>query len=195
MKKKLISVLLIAVLSCTISACGGGTAQNIGDVAVEENIIQTETTFGNIYIGMLGKTMTEYPCQNSNRMTPEMFISTIAGMTGWNLDLADAVAENENGGLTVCFAESSSLFTGLPENQTEEFAAASEEELITTILDSIQFTLKNNYEKEYEIYYCMEGGEALELSLIGKTIPADQPYNGLDESVNASETKVVALEE
>ena len=194
MKKKLISVLLACALVCSMTACGG----NGGHVATEDTI-QTETTSANIYIGMLGKTMTEYPCENSDNMTPEMIISTIAGMTGWNLDLADKVIENENGGLTVCFASTSSLFTGLPESQTEEFAVADEEALITTILDSIQYTLQQNFSNgksgTLDIYFCMEGNQPLDLSSIGKTVLMDQPYTGLDESVNGAETQVVTLEE
>lgn len=202
MKKKLISTLLACALVCSMTACGGNegnTTQDATGVAVEENTIQTETTSGNIYIGMLGKTMTEYPCQNSDNMTPEMLISTIAGMTGWNLELADKVVEAEDGGLKVCFASTSSLFTGLPENQAEEFAVASEEELIATILDSIQYTLQSNFPSgengSLNIYYSMEGNQPLNLTSIGKTVAMDQPYNGLDDTVNAAETKIVTLEE
>lgn len=199
MKKKLISTLLACALVCSMTACGGSEEKTTQDANSAANTIQTETTSGNIYIGMLGKTMTEYPCQNSDNMTPEMLISTIAGMTGWNLDLADAVTEDENGGLKVCFASTSSLFTGLPQEQVEEFAVANEEELITTILDSIQYTLQQNFadgeSDSVNIYYSMEGNQPLDLSLIGKSVPMDQPYTGLDESVNAAETQIVTLEE
>jgi hypothetical protein len=199
MKKKLISTLLACALVCSMTACGGSEEKTTQDANSAANTIQTETTSGNIYIGMLGKTMTEYPCQNSDNMTPEMLISTIAGMTGWNLDLADAVTEDENGGLKVCFASTSSLFTGLPQEQVEEFAVANEEELITTILDSIQYTLQQNFadgeSDSVNIYYSMEGNQPLDLSLIGKSVSMDQPYTGLDESVNAAETQIVTLEE
>lgn len=194
MKKKLVSVLLVCVLLCSMAGCGG----NEGSTTQEVNVIQTETTFGNIYIGMLGKTMAEYPCQNSDHMTPDMFISTIAGMTGWNLDLAEPVTQTQDGGLKVCFASTSSVFTGFTENQSEEFAQGSEEELVATILDSICYTLQSNYAEEsssLNIYYCMEGNQPLSLNSIGKTVAMEQPYSGLDDTVNVAETKIVTLED
>lgn len=196
MKKKLIGILLISTLACSMAACGGNN-ETANDSNIENEIqdaadgkIRTESTSAAVYIGILGQTMTEYECQSSDNMTPEMLLSTIAGLTGWNLDLADEVKVEENK-ITVCFAKTSSLFVGLPESQSEEFEVYDGEELTRTILDSVQFTLQNNYETSYDIYYCMEGGQPLELPLIGKTIPADEPYNGLDESVNASDTKVI----
>lgn len=181
-----------------MTACGGnkdtsteGTqdsaTENTEDTAQEDKEpVRTESKSTMIYVGKAGDTMIEYPCESSDNPTPEMLISTMAGVTGWNLDLADNVTVGK-GGMTVCFAKTSSLFTGIPENQTEEVTVSDDEELIRTILDSIQYTLQHNFvdsesgdPSSLEIYYCMEGDQPLELPLIGKTLPIDQPYHGLD---------------
>lgn len=204
MKKKLISVLLVCALAGAMTACGGNeenAAEDTETVTSEaSDTIRTETTSTAIYIGIAGQTMTEYPCESSDNVTPEMMLSTMAGVTGWNLDLADQI-KIEDGKITVCFAKTSSLFTGMPETQTEEFAVYDGDELTRTILDSIQYTLQHNYVNDesgsdgtYDIYYCMEGGQPLELPLIGKTLPADQPYNGLDGGAEGSETQVISID-
>lgn len=210
MKKKLVRILIAGALACAITACGGSDetaadsdgADQIQEVTEEDDgeKIRTETAFTAVYIGAFGQTMTKYECQSSDKMTPEMLISTIAGLTGWNLDLADEV-KVEDGKITVCFAKTSSLFVGLPESQEEEFMVDDTEQLTRTILDSVQYTLQNNYvnlEKgegaSYDIYYCMEGGQPLELP-IGKTIPADEPYNGLDDNADTLETEVISSDE
>ncbi len=205
MKKKLISVLLACALAGVMTACGSNeestseeteiVTSDIPDTEEDVETIRTESTSAAIYIGIAGQTMTEYPCESSDNMTPEMLLSTMEGVTGWNLDLADKV-KIEDGKITVCFAKTSSLFVGPPESQVEEFAVYDGDELTCTILDSIQYTLQHNYvnsetgsEGIYDIYYCMEGNQPLELPLIGKTLPMDQPYNGLDDAAEGSEAE------
>ena len=58
------------------------------------------------------------------------------------------------------------------------------EQLDRTILDSIQKTLQNNTidpnlgdPSNLDIYYCMEGDKALELTNLNITIPMEQPYS------------------
>ena len=74
----------------------------------------------------------------------------------------------------------------MPEKQVEAFAVNNEEELVAAILDSVQYTLQQNFAKvlgngdpsSVNIYYCMEGNQPLDLSNINKTVPMDQPYTG-----------------
>ncbi len=208
MKKKLISILSACVFVFTMTACGGSgeNASEGTEVVISENpgteeaanTIRTETPSTAIYIGIAGQTMREYPCESSDNVTPEMMLSTMSALTGWNLDLADKV-KVEDGKITVCFAKTSSLFVAPPEPQVEEFFVYDGDELTRTILDSIQYTLQHNYvnseagsDGTYDIYYCMEGGQPLELSLIGKTLPLDEPYNGLDNNADTLETEVIS---
>ena len=74
--------------------------------------------------------------------------------------------------MTVSFSKECALFTGPPQQQKEEFHMYDAEQLDRTILDSIQKTLQNNTidsslgdPSNLDIYYCMEGDKALELTI------------------------------
>lgn len=206
MKKVVVSALLACMLAFSMTGCGGETKDasaveteettEAGEetaseetAAAETEQVTTKEAAATIYIGTNGN-MTEYECQASNNLTPELLISTMATMTGWNLDLADTVTSGP-GGMTVCFASTSSIFTGVPEEQEEEFAVSDKEQLVATILDSIQYTLQYNFvdvqaggdPSSLDIYYTMEGEQPLDLSDINKTVPMDQPYTGLTDGV------------
>lgn len=205
MKKVVVSALLACMLTLSMTGCGGEkeaesaveteetteTTETAEESVSEETEtketeqVTTKSTEVNMYIGTSGN-MREYPCESSNNLTPELMISTMAKVAGWNLDLAEAVTVGEDG-MTICFASTSSIFTGVPEDQEEEFAVSDKEELVATILDSIQYTLQQNFAEvtvggdpsSLNIYYCMEGHQPLDLSDINKNVPMDQPYAGL----------------
>lgn len=207
MKKVVVSALLACMLAFSMTGCGGETEESsaveteettetaeTGEEATSEEAeteqVTTKETAAIIYIGTDGN-MKEYECQASKNMTPEVMISTMATMTGWNLDLAQDVTAEENK-MTVCFANTSSIFAGVPEEQEEEFAVSDKGQLVATILDSIQYTLQQNFvdveageePSSLNIYYCMEGEQPLDLSDINKTVPVDQPYTGLAEGTS-----------
>ncbi|MBQ4529189.1 MAG: hypothetical protein IJA36_01065 [Lachnospiraceae bacterium] len=200
MKKVVVSALLACMLAFSMTGCGGETEESSAvettevvseeTGATETKQVTTKEAAGIIYIGTDGN-MKEYECQASKNITPEVMISTMATMTGWNLDLAGSVIANEDG-MTVCFASTSSIFTGVPKEQDEEFAVSDKEQLVATILDSIQYTLQQNFvdveagedPSSLNIYYCMEGEQPLDLSDINKTVPMDQPYTGLTEGTS-----------
>lgn len=135
-----------------------------------------------LYIGENGQ-FKEYPYTFSEKPTPNQLIQAIADTTGWNLTLAD-VTTSGKGGMTVSFSKECALFTGPPQQQKEEFHMYDAEQLDRTILDSIQKTLQNNTidsslgdPSNLDIYYCMEGDKALELTNLNITIPMEQPYS------------------
>lgn len=135
-----------------------------------------------LYIGENGK-FKEYPYTFSEKPTPDQLIQAIADTTGWNLTLAD-VTTSGKGGMTISFSKECALFTGPPQQQKEEFHMYDAEQLDRTILDSIQKTLQNNTidpnlgdPSNLDIYYCMEGDKALELTNLNITIPMEQPYS------------------
>lgn len=137
-----------------------------------------------LQIGMEGM-VKEYKYNISGKLTAEKLIAGIADMTGWNLDLADKVTSGK-GGMTVCFANTSSIFTGPPEPQKEEFMVYDKEELVMTILESVKQTLQNNFVDEksgdpssLNIYFCGEGDTRLEFNDISKYVPLDKPYTEL----------------
>lgn len=198
MKKLVVSTLLVCMLAFSMTACGSEkedtSAVETEEKAVEEETaseetkeqekVTTEETSAVIYVNINGNVQ-EYPCESSDELTAELLISTMSAVTGWNLDLSGKVTTGEDG-ITVCFAKTSSIFEGMPEKQVEAFAVNNEEELVAAILDSVQYTLQQNFAKvlgngdpsSVNIYYCMEGNQPLDLSNINKTVPMDQPYTG-----------------
>ena len=165
---------------------GGGTQNTDVSVSSGQTVSNTASDSKNItatlYIGENGQ-FKEYPYTFSENPTPDQLIQAIADTTGWNLTLAD-ITTSGKGGMTVSFAKDCALFTGLPQQQKEEFHMYDAEQLDRTILDSIQKTLQNNTinpnlgdPSNLDIYYCMEGDKALELTNVNITIPMEQPYS------------------
>ena len=97
-----------------------------------------------VYIGTSVSQFKEYPVRIDGDVTAEKLIAAMADLTGWNLDLADAVFSGK-GGMTVSFAPDCALVTGPPLNQKEEFTVYDNYGLAQMILDSIQETLRRNF--------------------------------------------------
>ena len=117
-----------------------------------------------LYIGTEDNFKT-YEVEISGEVTPDALIAAMGELTGWDLSLADTVTTGK-GGMTVCFASASALFTGPPEPQKEEFQVYDAEDFSFMILDSIQKTLRAYFDPEHvdamDIYYCMDGDRPLE---------------------------------
>lgn len=134
-----------------------------------------------LYIGTKAGGFTEYPMTYEGELTPELLIQGIADLTGWDLTLAEPVISGK-GGMSVCLSNESSLFTGPPDPQKDEFHMYDAEQLAETILDSIQKTLQKGFVLEpgdpdaLDIWYYMEGEQPLELPNLGLSWPIDQPY-------------------
>lgn len=134
-----------------------------------------------LYVGTRAAGFQEYALEYEGELTPELLIQGIADLTGWDLTLAEEVSDGK-GGMSVCLADSSSLFQGPPEPQKDEFHMYSAEQLAQTILDSIQKTLQENFVLDpgdpdnLDIWYYMEDGSGLELPELGLSWPLDQPY-------------------
>ena len=134
-----------------------------------------------VYIGTKANGFTDYPMAYEGDLTAEKLIQGIAELTGWDLTLAEPVISGK-GGMSVCLSGESSLFTGPPDPQREEFHMYDAEQLAETILDSIQKTLQEGFTGEggdpdaLDIWYYMEGDRPLELPILGLSWPIDQPY-------------------
>ena len=134
-----------------------------------------------LYIGTKAGGFAEYPMIYEGELTPEKLIQGIADLTGWNLTLAEDVISGK-GGMSVCLSGESSLFTGPPDPQKEEFHVYDVGQLAETILDSIQKTLQEGFTLEggdpdaLDIWYYMEGDQPLELPILGLSWPIDQSY-------------------
>ena len=116
-----------------------------------------------VYIGYDAKGYDKYPVYIDGDITPEKLINEIAYITDWNLQLADEVSTGK-GGMTVNFSSESSIVTGPPENQKEEFRAYDVYSFTKMVLDSIKETLQQNYiippgdPNNLDIYFTLENG-------------------------------------
>lgn len=133
-----------------------------------------------LYVGMDGN-FSEYPVSYTGELTPVFLISQLSELTGWNLDLADEVTSGK-GGMTVSFAETSSIVTGPPEPQNPDFFVYDSSQLITTILDSVQRTLQYNFidpnlgdPSNLDVYFNLDGGNIVYPDS-GREIDAYTPY-------------------
>lgn len=135
-----------------------------------------------LYIGRDGQ-FQEYPVTSSEEITPEWLIAQMASLTGWNLDLAEPITSGK-GGASVSFAESSSIVTGPPEPQKEEFFVYDSVELLQTILDSVQHTLQYYFvdptlgdPQLLDLYFSLDDEDIVLPD--GVVVPFDQPYAGV----------------
>lgn len=131
-----------------------------------------------LYISLGGEDFQTYPYTGEG--TPAGLVQGIANLTGWNLTLADEIYSGK-GGMSVIFSSEASIFTGPPENQTDEFHVYDSEQMAYAILDSIQKTLQNYASSvnpdSVDIWYSMEGEQPLTIDSLGVTLPIDQPYS------------------
>ncbi len=139
-----------------------------------------ETKTATLYIGMDGQ-FQEFPVEYSGELTPLFLVAQISELTGWNLDLADEITSGK-GGMTVSFAETSSLVSGPPETQNPDFFVYDSHQLVRTILDSVQHTLQYNFvdpslgdPSSLDVYFNLDG-EAIVIPDSGETIDPYAPY-------------------
>lgn len=135
-----------------------------------------------VYVGTKSGGFMAYPSMLPEKdVTPEALIARIADLTGWDLTLAEDVTTGK-GGMSVCLASTSSLFTGPPEKQKDEFHIYGADQMAETVLDSIQKTLQEGFTgaggnpDNIDIYFYMEGEKPLSLPNVGLSWPLDQPY-------------------
>lgn len=167
--------------SSAVSEAAPAASSLESSAAVSE--VGTSFPGDSVYIGTVSGGFTAYPSGlEEGQVTPEALIARIAALTGWDLTLAETVATGK-GGMSVCLAESSSLYVGPPEPQKDEFHMFSAEQMAETALDSIQktlqegFTLEGGDPQNIPIYFYQEGDGALTLSNIGLTWPLEEPYS------------------
>ena len=178
---KKITILFALILCMTLAGCSQSAKQaSPADESAAPASTEGEQTAA-LYIGTKAGGFTKYPMTYEGELTPEMLIQGISDLTGWNLTLAEDVTKDKDG-IGVCLSNESSLFTGPPDPQKEEFYVYGAEELAEIILDSIQETLQKSVVSESDdsdlpdIRYYTEGMQPLELPNLGLSWPIDQPY-------------------
>lgn len=206
--KQIAALLLAAVLAASMAACtgrnslatssalseGAASAATSSEPAPQASGTPSESLLSSapqtdraglertLYIGA-GASMKEYPWTFESDPSPDDLIAAIAEMTGWNLTLAEPVSSGR-GGMTVVFGRESSVFTGPPDPQKDEFHVFDTQDLVFHILDSIQKTLQMNTidpalgdPDNLDVYFTAENG-AISLPDVGIEIPLEEPYPG-----------------
>ena len=131
------------------------------------------------YIGTEEKGYKEYFAFKGETTTPEQLISAISEATGWNLSLAENVSSGK-AGMTISFSSESSIVTGDCGNQLDEYRVADKYDLVNTILDSIQETLRLNYVMDggdpssLQVWYNVEGHD---IDVDGVIISQYEPWD------------------
>lgn len=196
-QKRSIALLLCALLAAALlTGCGQQeasvpedqdqttgtqTAPSAKPAAPEQEDSQPAAAEAALFIGTKADGFREYPLSYEGMLSPELLIQGIANQTGWDLTLAEPVSTGKSG-MSVCLADTSSLFVGPPDPQKEEFHVYDANQLAQMILDSIQKTLQEGSTgaggnpDALEVYYFMAGERPLELPDIGRAWPMDQPY-------------------
>lgn len=186
MKKKLICGLLLCGLIAALTGCGKKTAASV-ETASPQTETQSETTAAEtasaiLYIGS-GDSYQEYPISYEGMLTPELLISEISALTGWNLDLSGEIYSGK-GGMSISFADTSALIVGPPEEQKEAFMVYDVYSLAETILDSVKHTIQYNFidpnlgdPSQLPVYFGLEDGD-ITIPNTDIYVSYTEPYEG-----------------
>ena len=192
--KKIIAVLMAALVLCTLTLLAGcdnsNENENPDEKATDDTPIvniDDEPVGGGLLVAPviadmsrgtgdeeLIKEMTHY---SYVEITPEDLINTLSDWT--HLDFKVTISYNENGDTVVDWAADSTLVAGLGDReQNQEFFMYDNESLRWFMMDSLWRTLNQAFGAT--VYYTMDGGKELsfdELSPINSFSP-DSPYMG-----------------
>jgi len=165
--KKLLAILLTAMLLLGLAACKDDTytdEDNKEMILVVQFVGEDETK--------------EYPSLYVGELTVEAIAMGLSELTGLRFDVT--TLRNDGGSLTVDWSYDSTLFTGPSEEQNEgDFPFGNYDSLVWFMLDSLDLSVKRNLPDIKDIYYTVDGGNALVLDLFDPlTIPPDAPYMG-----------------
>lgn len=139
-----------------------------------------------LYIGT-GDTFIEYPAAYHGSEDPtdipaKAVLKAMASLTDWNLDVSTPIELDENG-IRVTFSSESSLFSGPPLEQKEEFFVYDAYQLDQMILDSVKKTLQcwaremgHTDSDTIDVWFYGPDGGDLVLENIGITISSQNPY-------------------
>ena len=195
--RRLLALALSVVVLLTLAGCG--TQEDTTSTSTSSQVQETSSTLSQpessqaeepeeepvpaaqtatLYIGTENN-FQSVEVSYTGTLTPAFLVNAIAQETGWNLDLADEITQGK-GGMTVDFASTSSIATGLPENQKDAYRISDQGQLVETILDSIAYTFQQNFvdpqlgdPSSLDVYFSLNGGD---IAVNGITLDFTQPY-------------------
>ncbi len=181
MKKILVfmlSLMIITFTACTEESSPDSSSSDSAPSSSSEESVMAEAV---LYIGM-GINFTEYRVDVKDPTDVSELIAEMSELTGWDLTLTEAPTSGK-GGVSILFSEESALFTGPPSEQKEQFHVYDSEQLIMTILDSVQKTVQMNLvdenlalPEELGIYFSLDASTPLYFPEINLEIPLTEPY-------------------
>ena len=160
--KNIVCIILAFVFVLSFSACkkekfdighnSNGAIQTAAPSAGEKEAY--------LYVGR-GEAYRSYKINYSGALSADMLIEKLAELTGWNLNLTKPVVSDKSK-MSVDFAKNSSVATGRAEKEKDAFEIDSKKDLVYTILDSVYYTLKQNFgvgspDDALEITFSCEG--------------------------------------
>lgn len=122
----------------------------------------------------------------SEKVTPELLMSSLSNLTG--LDFEGTVSRKSNG-IYVKWGSFSTLVTGMDgRKQKEEFFMYDTESLRWFMMDSLWYTLRENF-GNINVYYTQEGREQLAFDDQGPHVlfSFDSPYRGSNYYLNGNQ--------
>lgn len=182
-------ILAVAVLVCTVML-GRQRANNPADAntsapgqtqasdtasATESTTESTEPTVTlegvTVYVG----SGSSYDEIGLSERSVQGILDALEAATNWNLSVA--LITETDGDIKICWSKDSSLYTGLPENQVDEYYVSNQEALDALILDSVKESVQSVYGSDTDVYYADADGNDLVLDDVDATVPADSPYS------------------
>ena len=110
-----------------------------------------------------------------DNLTVQKLLEGLAHETNWELSTAAIKLRDQS--CTIWWADSSSLFTGLPKQQNKEYIVFDRKDLDAAILDSVKTTITENLGLSYSVCYAGPNGGDLVLPGVNVTIPKDEPFS------------------
>lgn len=181
--KKLIAILISALLVISLSACAAKTQEEDHTHNQEVSTEDPERITGMIY-GIFGeddaKNLSTEFSAHGGEVTVERIAAGLSGWTGLKFRVT-VTTDEENKKITVDWMEESSMKTGaMPEPQRDQFIFKDETEIRVFMLNSLCQSILNNL-GEYDIYYTVCGEDISTLGL--DSITSETAFNKTESPV------------
>ncbi len=176
--KKLLKIITICMIAFTLTACSNS------------NTNQTTTT--NLYGAFFMDSSEEnqdirtYEFEYEGELTPEKIADGLTNLTGLDFFIGDVAVDGDS--VTIDWKMDSTLISNLDDReQKQEFHHHDADSLRWFMLDSLYMSIINNLPYQ-QVYYTMNGGEALEIEELFPVNKFDlnTPYMGSDFYKNNS---------
>jgi hypothetical protein len=178
--KILILLLLICIL---FSACKKDSEDSnsvLNDkTEIENNLEEQKTTmlYTNMTIASNSPDIKQHECTYKGELSVEKLAQALTELTGLDFIVSAIVTKDR---ITVDWNKDSTLIANLGDKEQKgDFQFFDADSMRWFMMDSLWFTITNNFEAK-DIYYTMNNGEELHVAELYplKVFPSDKPYAG-----------------